>query len=373
MTHTVDTIVIGAGIVGLAAARALAMSGREVVVLEKNRGIGEEISARNSEVIHAGLYYAPGSLKARLCVAGKQLLYEYCAKKGVAHRRCGKVIVAIHDEQSGKLATLQKTALANGVDDLEWLAAAQVRALEPAVRAAAGLWSPSTGIVDSHSLMLALRGDLEQAGGSLAVVARFTSGRRVGTRLLLAVDVDGGAIELAANVVINAAGLHASRVARALRGPTAPELPTTRYAKGNYFVYNGKSPFNHLVYPLPEDGGLGVHATLDLAGRTRFGPDVEWLRVDEADALDYAVDGSRAAAFYAAIRTYWPGLPDGGLTPGYAGVRPKLTGPGEAAADFLIVHEHEAEGPQVVHLLGIESPGLTASLAIAEEVRVLLR
>jgi L-2-hydroxyglutarate oxidase LhgO len=349
------------------------MSGRDVVVVEKNRGIGEETSARNSEVIHAGLYYPPGSSKARLCVAGKHLLYDYCAQKGIAHRRCGKVIVAIHDEQRAKLAALQKTGLANGVDDLACLSADEMQALEPAVRGVAGLWSPSTGIVDSHALLLALRGDLEHAGGSVAVVARFTRGHRDGKKLRLTIDLEGGALELAASVVINAAGLHASRVARALDGTARSELPTTRYAKGNYFVYSGKSPFTHLVYPLPEEGGLGVHATLDLVGRTRFGPDVEWLGTGDPDALDYRVDPRRAGAFYAAIRSYWPDLADGALAPGYAGVRPKLTGPGEAAADFLIVREQDAGGPQVVHLLGIESPGLTASLAIAEEVRTALR
>jgi L-2-hydroxyglutarate oxidase LhgO len=372
MTDTVDTVVIGAGVVGLAIARGLAMSGRDVVVLEKNRGIGEETSARNSEVIHAGLYYAPGSAKARLCVAGKRLLYDYCAQKGIAHRRCGKVIVAIHEEQRAKLVALQKNGVANGVDDLDWLSTAQLRAIEPAVRGAAALLSPSTGIVDSHALMLALRGDLEDAGGSVAVVARFATARRDGKRLRLTVDLEGGASELAAKVVVNAAGLHASRVARALRGPAVRELPTTRYAKGNYFVYNGKSPFTHLVYPLPDDGGLGVHATLDLAGRTRFGPDVEWLTTGDADALDYSVDAGRAGTFYAAIRSYWPELADGALAPGYAGVRPKLSGPGEAAADFLIAQDHDPGGPQLVHLLGIESPGLTSSLAIAEEVRALL-
>jgi L-2-hydroxyglutarate oxidase LhgO len=372
MTDTLDTVVIGAGIVGLAVARALAMSGRDVVVLEKNRGIGEETSARNSEVIHAGLYYPPGSSKARLCVAGKHLLYAYCAEKGIAHRRFGKVIVAIHEEQRAKLTALQKTGLANGVVDLAWLSAEEMRALEPAVRGVAGLWSPSTGIVDSHALLLALRGDLERAGGSVAVVARFTRGQRDGKKLRLSIDLEGGALELAASVVINAAGLHASRVARALDGTARSELPNTRYAKGNYFVYNGKSPFTHLVYPLPEEGGLGVHATLDLVGRTRFGPDVEWLGTGDPDALDYRVDPRRAGAFYAAIRSYWPDLADGALAPGYAGVRPKLTGPGEAAADFLIVRERDALGPQVVHLLGIESPGLTACLAIAEEVRAAL-
>lgn len=374
MTHTVDTIVIGAGVVGLAVARELAQAGDEVIVLEKNRGIGEETSSRNSEVIHAGLYYPEGSLKARLCVEGRAALYDYCRAKGVAFSRCGKVIVAVTDAQRGKLDALHRLGRRNGVDDLELLSAEETNALEPEVRAAAGLWSPSTGIVDSHALMLALRGDLENAGGSVAVLSRFLAGERDGGALRLRCETDGTELELRAHTVVNAAGLHATRVAHAL-GDLAPSaIPRTRYAKGNYFVYTGKSPFKHLVYPLPEDGGLGVHATLDLAGRARFGPDVQWLDTDiRADALDYAVDPARAASFYAAIRSYWPGLADGALSPAYAGVRPKISGPGEPAADFTIVSSGGAADPRAVHLFGIESPGLTSSLAIAAHVRALLR
>lgn len=374
MTSIVDTIVIGAGVVGLAVARELAQAGDEVIVLEKNRGIGEETSSRNSEVIHAGLYYPEGSLKARLCVAGRRALYEYCQTKGVAHDRCGKVIVAVTNAQRGKLEALHRTGRANGVDDLQWLSAAETHALEPNVRAAAGLWSPSTGIVDSHALMLALRGDLEHAGGSVAVLSRFVAGERDGAALRLRCETDGEAIELRARTVVNAAGLHATSVAHALGDLPPTAIPRPRYAKGNYFVYTGKSPFTHLVYPLPEDGGLGVHATLDLAGRARFGPDVQWLDAGiDAHSLDYAVDPARAAAFYAAIRTYWPGLADGSLSPSYAGVRPKISGPGEPAADFTIRATGEATEPRVVHLFGIESPGLTSSLAMADHVRALLR
>jgi L-2-hydroxyglutarate oxidase LhgO len=374
MTHTVDTIVIGAGVVGLAVARELAQAGDEVIVLEKNRGIGEETSSRNSEVIHAGLYYPEGSLKARLCVEGRAELYDYCKAKGVAYSRCGKVIVAVTDAQRGKLETLHHIGRANGVDDLEWLSAAETHALEPNVRAAAGLWSPSTGIVDSHALMLALRGDLENAGGSVAVLSRFVAGQRDGAALRLRCETDGEELELSARTVVNAAGLHATGVAHALGDLAPSSIPRPRYAKGNYFVYTGKSPFTHLVYPLPEDGGLGVHATLDLAGRARFGPDVQWLDADTgADALEYAVDPARAAAFYAAIRTYWPGLADGSLSPAYAGVRPKISGPGEPAADFTIRTSGGAAEPRAVHLFGIESPGLTSSLAIAAHVRTLLR
>jgi L-2-hydroxyglutarate oxidase LhgO len=371
MSDAVDTLVIGAGVVGLAVARALAIAGREVIVLEKNRGIGEETSSRNSEVIHAGLYYAAGSLKARLCVQGKRLLYDYCDAKHVPYRRCGKVIVAIHEEQVKRLDVLRAAALSNGVADIEWLTATAVNALEPAVCASAGLWSPSTGIVDSHALMLALRGDLEVAGGSVAVLSRLLGGRRDGDVMQLAVEADGEITTLAARTVINAAGLHAAQVAEAL-GATAATVPAMRYAKGSYFVYNGKSPFTHLVYPLPEDGGLGVHATLDMAGRARFGPDVEWLEETDPEALDYQVALHRAAAFYTAIKSYWPELADGALSPAYAGVRPKLSGPGEPPADFRVEAVLGPGAACIVHLFGIESPGLTASLAIAEHVRALL-
>ena len=372
MSGTVDTVVIGAGVVGLAAARALALAGREVIVLERNRSIGEETSARNSEVIHAGIYYPARSLKARLCVEGKERLYEYCAAKGIGHRRCGKVIVAVQAEQAGKLEVIRQAALGNGVADVAWLSATETHALEPAVRASAGLLSPSTGIVDSHALMLALRGDLEQAGGAVAVLSRLEAGRRAAGCIELTVTTDDERTTLAARTVINAAGLHATRVALAL-GAAPGSVPTTRYAKGNYFVLNGKSPFARLVYPLPEDGGLGVHCTLDLAGRARFGPDVQWLAETDPDAIDYRVDPARGAAFYSAIRRYWPELADGALTPGYSGARPKISGPREAPADFSIDLQRTADGARIVHLFGIESPGLTASLAIAEHVAALLR
>jgi L-2-hydroxyglutarate oxidase LhgO len=372
MSDVVDSVVIGAGVVGLAIARELALAGREVVVLEKNRAIGEETSARNSEVIHGGIYYPTGSLKARLCVDGRRRLYAYCAEKGIAHRRCGKVIVAAHEAQRAKLEALRRTAESNGVADLTWLDAREIAALEPEVRAVAGLWSPSTGIVDSHALMLALLGDLEAAGGSLALRARVTAGGQDGEVVRLACDVDGDATELRARVVVNAGGLHALDVARLLALPGAP-LPEPRYAKGNYFVCHGKSPFAHLVYPVPEDGGLGIHATLDLAGRTRFGPNVQWLPAGTRAAdLDYAVDPRLAATFYGAIKTYWPGIPDGSLEPAYAGVRPKISGPGEPAADFAIRSLAAPGTPRVVQLFGIESPGLTASLAIAAHVAALV-
>jgi len=359
-----DVVVVGAGVVGLAIGRALALDGRDVLVLEKNAAIGEETSSRNSEVIHAGIYYPAGSLKAELCVRGRDALYRYCAAKGIPHARLGKVIVAVSDEQRAKLELLRATALANGVDDLEWLDGGALRALEPEVRGVAALLSPSTGIVDSHALMLALQGDLEQAGGQVALRSALRAGASEGNALRLTIDSEGEAVELRARAVVNAAGLHAERVAHALPALASVAIPRLRYAKGNYFVYRGKSPFRHLLYPLPEPGGLGVHATIDLAGRTRFGPDVEW-----SDEIDYTLDPARAASFYAAIRRYWPGLRDGTLSPGYVGVRPKLTGPEDPPADFMIVAGDAPGGGRIVHLFGIESPGLTASLAIGERVR----
>lgn len=368
----VDAVVIGAGAVGLAAARALALAGREVIVLERNAAIGEETSARNSEVIHAGLYYPAGSLKAELCVEGKRQLYDYCERKSVPHRRCGKIVVAVAAEHQPRLQALQRSAAANGVGDLEWLTATDVQRLEPNVQCTAGLWSPSTGILDSHAFMLALRGDLEQAGGSVAVLSRFESAVMEHGSLRLRCRAGDEDVEIGTRAVVNAAGLHATQVARAMPGLPPEAIPAARYAKGNYFTYTGASPFRHLVYPLPQSGGLGVHATLDLTGRVRFGPDVEWLDVETAiDDADYAVDVSRAAAFYAAVRTYWPQLADGTLQPAYAGIRPKIVGPGEPAADFRI-ETAGAPGAREVHLFGIESPGLTSALAIAERVRALL-
>lgn len=367
MTERVDVAVIGAGVVGLAIARELALAGREVVVLEKNRGIGEETSSRSSEVIHAGLYYAADSLKARLCVEGNRKLYEYCAAKGVDHRRCGKLIVAPHESLAPKLEAIRRSAREGGVT-LTPVDTAGIRKLEPEVRGVAGLWSESTGIVDSHALMLALQGDLEAAGGTVALLARCTGAAREGALARLVYDAEGSAGELRARAVVNAAGLHAIDIAHILALP-GRTLPAARYAKGSYFTYNGRSPFQHLVYPLPEDGGLGIHATLDLAGRARFGPNVEWLpQGTRAADLRYDVDARLAASFYDAIRTYWPGLPQGGLEPAYAGIRPKISGPGEPAADFAIRTLRERGWPRAVQLFGIESPGLTSALALGAYV-----
>jgi len=367
MSESIDCVVIGAGVVGLGVARALALAGREVVVLEKNAHIGEETSSRNSEVIHGGIYYPTNSLKARLCVTGKTQLYEYCEARNIEHRRCGKVIVAIDDAQISRLTALQRQGNENGVHDLERLDAAALRSIEPHVRGTAALWSPSTGIVDVHGLMLAFQADIEAAGGTIAVSAECVAGTVEADRIRLTVASGGAESSVSAHTIVNAGGLHASRVARALLGAAA-DVPETRYAKGNYFTYQGPSPFTHLVYPLPVAGGLGIHATLDLSGRVRFGPDVEWI-----DTIDYTVDPARAAGFHAAIRQYWPEVRAESLQPSYAGVRPKLHAANEAAADFLIQETPLRGSARMVHLFGIESPGLTAALAIGDYVVNLLR
>jgi L-2-hydroxyglutarate oxidase LhgO len=362
----IDIAVIGAGVVGLAVARALALEGREVVVLEAESAIGTATSSRNSEVIHAGIYYAPGSLKARLCVRGKELLYAYCDTHSVPHRRCGKLIVATSNEQLGEMQAIREKAAANGVHDLRVLSRSEALAREPALDCVAALESPSTGIVDSHALMLSLQGDAEAHGAMLALRSPVTGGRIADDGIEL--DVAGDEpMRLKARCVVNSAGLHAQALARALQGFPPQHVPPAHYAKGNYYALAGRSPFSRLIYPIPEAHGLGVHLTLDLGGQARFGPDVEWV-----ERLDYGVDARRADGFYGAIRAYWPALPDGALSPAYAGIRPKLHGPGEAARDFLIQGPAEHGVPGLVNLFGIESPGLTASLAIGEWVAGLL-
>lgn len=366
MTDHVEVLVIGGGVVGFAIARALALDGRETMVVERHDAIGQEISSRNSGVVHSGMYYPPGSLKARLCVRGRQLLYGYCSERGVPHRQCGKLIVA----QTGETAALERllsTGRRNGVSDLQWLGAEAVRELEPQLRCAAALWSPSTGIVDVHELMNSFEGDLANAGGSLALRTQFVAAtaRRDGLRARFRSGDEE--FELDCGVLVNCGGLDAIGILEAIDGyPTAVKR-RTRYAKGSYFTCLGPPVFRHLVYPMPNQAGLGVHATLDLSGRVRFGPDVEWV-----ERVDYAVDGGRASSFYDAIRSYWPSLPDGALQADYSGIRPKLVGPGEPAADFLIedASVHGVRG--LVNLLGIESPGLTSSLAIGEYVRELV-
>ncbi len=361
----VDSVGVGAGVVGLAVARALALAGREVLVLEAAEAIGTQTSARNSEVIHAGLYYPQGSLKAQLCVQGRQMLYAYCAERGIGHRRCGKIIVATAAEQVAELQRIIQKAADNGVHDLVLLSREQAQAMEPALDCVAAVHSPSTGIVDSHGLMLALQGDLENAGGLVALHTIVEAARVTARGIELRMH-DG--TELRARSVVNAAGLQAPALARRFEGLATAQVPPAYYAKGNYYTLAGRSPFNRLIYPVPEAAGLGVHLTIDLGGQAKFGPDVQW--VDSPD--DLQVDPARAQAFYAEVRKYWPALPDGALQAGYAGIRPKISGPGEPAADFKIEGPVTHGVPGLVNLFGIESPGLTSSLAIAQRVLGLL-
>ena len=354
-----DCVVIGAGVVGLAVARALALQGREVMVLEAADAIGTQTSSRNSEVIHAGIYYPQGSLKARLCVQGRQMLYAYCEARGIGHRRCGKLIVATSEAQQAQLQAIQAKAAANGVHDLVLFTREQAVALEPALHCVAALHSPSTGIVDSHALMLALQGDLEHAGGMVVLNAPLHRAEVRADGLMLQMQ-DG--TQLIANSVINAAGVHAPALARTIEGLDARHVPAAHYCKGNYFTLSGRSPFQHLIYPVPEAAGLGVHLTVDLGGQAKFGPDVQW--VDSPD--DLVVQPARGEVFYAEVRKYWPALPDGALLPGYAGIRPKINAPHEPASDFVIQGPAEHGVPGLVNLFGIESPGLTSSLAIGE-------
>ena len=374
MTDSIDCAVIGAGVVGLAIARSLAQKGREVIILEAADAIGTGTSSRNSEVIHAGIYYPKNSLKALMCVRGRQLLYEYCQSHGVEHRRIGKLLVATTDDQIPALEKLHASAEANGVDDLEWVDGPTLKKMEPELRAVGGFLSPSTGIIDSHGLMLAYQGDAEDAGAMLAFNSPVKAGVIENGAIILSV---GGAepMTLACQTVINSAGLHAQRIAASLEGMPRKHVPPCHFAKGNYFTLSGRAPFSRPIYPIPEAAGLGIHLTLDLGGQAKFGPDVEWIEeapwLDDPvhiESIDYTVYPARVGRFYEAIRTYWPGLPDDALQPGYAGIRPKIQGPDEAAKDYMIqgTNEHGVNG--LVNLYGIESPGLTSSLAIAEEV-----
>lgn len=357
-----DCVVIGAGVVGLAVARALARHGREVIVLERERSFGFGISSRNSEVIHAGIYYDPGSMKARLCRSGRDALYEYVARYEIKHRRCGKFIVATCDSQLEGLQRIAALARSNGVEDLEWFEADRAKRLEPHLACVAALHSPSTGIIDTHEYMLSLLGDAQAHGAMIAFDSQITA--MAVTPRGVAIMLDGEQTPaVVAKAVVNSAGLEAHRVAATIAEFPSAHIPEVKFAKGNYFVLRGRAPFDRLIYPLPEPGGLGVHLTLDLNRQARFGPDVEWVATPE-----YDVAPSRADRFYDAIRRYWPGLRDGQLLPGYAGVRPKVPGNGSCAPDFLVSTPAEHGVPGVFNLFGIESPGITASLALAEHV-----
>ena len=366
MTERIECAVIGAGVVGLAVARRLAMAGREVVVLEAEKAFGTHTSARNSEVIHAGIYYPTGSLKARLCLAGRKALYLYCAGHGVNHKRIGKIIVACDESELAGLAKYKQQAGINGVDDLRTLTAAELAEMEPEVRCVAGFHSPSTGIVDSHGLMLSYLGDAESRGASLALASPVVGGRAGGNGISLQV---GGtdALTLDCRVVVNAAGLQAQAVARSIAGIPPQTIPPTWYAIGHYYTLTGSAPFRRLVYPVARQDWLGVHVTVDLGGQVKFGPDFAWI-----DRIDYRFDTGREPAFYQAIRRYYPGLKDGALQPGYTGIRPKIAGPGDPMPDFVIQGPRAHGVAGLVNLYGIESPGLTSSLAIADYVNDLL-
>ena len=359
-TLELDVVVVGGGVIGLALARELSLRGREVTLLEAESRIGNHTSSRNSEVIHAGIYYPKGSLKARLCVEGKERLYSYCAEAGVPHRRLGKIIVATSGDEVATLDGILAKARGNGVSDLEWLDEKDIQKLEPCVRAVRGLLSPSTGIIDSHGLMSALRRDAEANGAQVVLNSPVMSGE---------VEADGIALEIGGadpsrvvcRTLVNAAGLTAQSVARSIRGVPESSIPGQYFAKGHYFTLAGRSPFSRLVYPVPVPGGLGVHVTLDMSGQARFGPDVSWL-----DGIDYSFDESRGQTFYEAIRRYFPSLPEGALVPGYTGIRPKLSPAGAAADDFVAQGPADHGVPGLLNLYGIESPGLTSSLALAE-------
>jgi L-2-hydroxyglutarate oxidase LhgO len=360
--ESVDALVVGAGVVGLACAAAIAKSGKSVILVERHARAGEETSSRNSGVIHSGIYYPTASLKARLCVAGRSLLYAYCEERGITYRRCGKLVVAQADEVEA-LRALQRKAHANQVTDVEFLTEAQARQLEPAVRCAAALLSPSTGIVDVHEYMLVLEAEIEAAQGILAFNTEFVHASAHREVMVANLRAGGEETEIGCHCLINSAGLGAVELLDRIDGYPTGHGHRTYYAKGNYYSCQGVKPFTHLIYPMPNEASLGLHATLDLDGSTRFGPDVEWV-----DNIDYRVKAGRERSFYASIREYWPALPDGALQPAYSGIRPKRVGPGEAAADFLIEGPAEHGVAGLVNLIGIESPGLTSSLAIGDEV-----
>jgi L-2-hydroxyglutarate oxidase LhgO len=366
-TADVETIVIGAGVVGLAIGRALALKGQDVIVLEQHDLIGSETSSRNSEVIHAGLYYPTGSLRARLCVQGKQMLYRFCAENGVTHKRCGKLLVATRLEELAKLKEIGATAKRNGVDDLIPLTADEARKLEPEARCEAAYLSPSTGVIDSHGYMVALEGHITSHGGQVILNTRVDGlARNPAGLFAVSTSSNGETSCITASHVVNAAGLGATRIGKMLAFADPYRVPETYPAKGHYFSYAGRSPFQRLIYPMPQGAWLGLHLTLDVGGKAKFGPDIEWK--DDVTYHFEDPNGERMATFYREVRRYWPGLPEGGLQPDYTGVRPKIYREGEAAADFAIHGPAEHGLPGFVGLYGIESPGLTSSLAIGEMV-----
>lgn len=370
MDH-VSSIVIGAGVVGLAVGRALALRGMSPVVVESSKRIGTGVSSRNSEVIHAGIYYEKDSLKASLCTRGKDLLYAYCLARGIEHRRCGKLIVGESESDLGRLENILVRGRANGVNDLRLLSSAEARALEPELSCSSALYSPSSGIIDSHGLMTSLLGDTENAGGILALASSFVSAKRQGDRWVCQIGSDDG-VKISTDWLINCAGLHAQSVAASIEGFPGAMIPDQFLAKGNYFSLATQAPFSHLIYPLPQDGGLGVHLTLDLGGRAKFGPDVQWIPGRSPEEIDYRVDGGRRRLFEDEIRRYWPGLPTDALHGAYSGVRPKLYGAGMAPADFRIDGPIQHRVPGTVQTFGIESPGLTSSMAIAEHIMAIV-
>lgn len=363
----IECVVVGAGAVGLAIARELALDGLEVLVVEQADAIGTGTSSRNSEVIHAGIYYPAGSLKAQLCVQGKHLLYEYCLTRGVAHSRLGKLIVATSEQEKAALSSIIDKAKVNGVSDLQWLDKQEAETLEPALRCTAALLSPSTGIVDSHGLMLAYQGDAERAGAQCVFHSPLMKARAIDSGGFEVFFGGEEPMTLSCKMLVNTAGLTAPLLARKFEGLDAAHIPKAYLCKGSYFSLQGKAPFKHLIYPVPQQAGLGVHLTLDLGGQAKFGPDTQWV-----ESEDYDLDASRGDGFYEAVRRYWPCLKDGALQPSYAGIRPKISGPGEPSADFMISDASHHGKPGLVNLFGIESPGLTASLAIAQRVKAVL-
>ena len=365
MDH-VDCVVVGAGVVGLAVARALALQGREVLIIESEEAFGTHTSSRNSEVIHAGIYYPQNSLKAKLCVQGKHLLYQYCEDRGIAHKRIGKLIVATEESEIDTVKQYISKASDNGVNDLKWLTADEVRDIEPDINSVGAVFSPSTGIIDSHNYMLSLLGDAENSGAMLACNTAFGAATISDDRFVVRTQGEDS-FEISSDVLINSAGLKACDVAEHLSGFSTEHIPKPYYAKAHYYTLSGKNPFKHLIYPVAHTAFLGVHVTLDIGGQARFGPDLEWVK-----NIDYAFDDSRIKLFYEAIKRYWPNVKLENLNPGYTGIRPKISGPQDPAADFLIQSEatHGVKG--LVNLFGIESPGLTSSLAIAEMVKQLL-